>query len=89
MEIKLYCKTVRGELINKLIFGEQFKSRFEIFNVEIKEPIVDIKQGKFRCKLCGRWFQSYRQVFYHVAVVHKNFVDKVYENIKSRMVIPL
>ena len=85
-EIKLFRGTYRSEVINKMIFGEKFKAEHILIELLVK-PIVKIENPlKFRCLLCNKAFSEYRQIFYHIAVIHKKEVDSNLEAINKELV---
>ena len=84
MEIKLIGRTWKGEIINRMIFGELFKPSHPI--IESIPQVVRITQdGKFQCLLCGRWFKNYRGIFYHIPIHHKDVYWEIIAQIQAKL----
>jgi len=86
-EIKLYRGTYRTEVINKMIFGDKFKSEHILIERNVKQVVEVFSDTKFKCMLCGRSFNSYKSIFYHIAVIHKKEVDKNIETINRELIV--
>ena len=74
-------KTLRGEIINKIIFGEKFRSNVTAVNKVVQQHVEIYPEGKFKCRLCKRIFGSYESIFKHIAVRHRELVDDYYEDV--------
>ncbi|MEM2389786.1 MAG: C2H2-type zinc finger protein [Ignisphaera sp.] len=84
MEIKPYIKSVRSEIINKIIFGDLFKSSVFLINKFVRRH-VNIIGNKFRCEICNKTFNRYESIFRHIAIVHRNIVDMYLETINNEL----
>ena len=65
-----------------MIFGVDYESSETRVN-EVVPQIVDLLPTKrFKCRICKRIYPSYRSIFYHIAVIHKDLISKYEEQIK-------
>jgi len=87
VEIKVYRGTYRTEVINKMIFGDKFKSEHVLINKLVRQVVEVFSDTKFKCTLCGKSFNNYKSIFYHIAVIHKKEVDKNIETINRELVL--
>lgn len=73
--IKLHSGSIRSEIINKMIFGDLYKSTVYLVNKIVKKH-VDFYNLSFECLICLKTYKGYNSIYRHIAVVHKNIVDR-------------
>jgi len=81
MRIVVSTRSLRGEIINKAILGEKYQS-FDYTIDKYTPRLAEFNNNKFICLLCKRMFKDFRQIKYHIAVMHKIEVTKIENNIR-------
>lgn len=82
--IRLHSGSIRTEIINKMIFGDLYKSSNFLVNEYVRKH-VEFHSLKFKCLLCNKMYEGYNSIYRHIAVVHKDVVTRYLNELNSML----
>ena len=82
--VQRYWKRLRGAVARCMI-DDEYCMDFDAVMIRCVPKVVDNENGNYTCLLCGRVFDSFYSIFYHILVHHTFDVDMyVYEYLKYK-----